>query len=100
MTSPREIAETIYVQGKWSGTNLNEKTWSVAWIESLLAEALDEAKEQGMYYGLGKESLKLIKDAVAAEREACLRIVEEGWHTTPLGTVEEIAEQIRRRGEG
>lgn len=36
--------------------------------------------------------------AAAAEREACAKVAEEAWKTTPLGTAEEIAAQIRQRG--
>lgn len=75
MNTAKKLAEKIYLQGKWSGTNQGTQTWSVSWIESVIDEFL---KDDHAPWCVRTEDAELMEqEAVLAERERCAKIAED-----------------------
>lgn len=77
MTDLKDLAKKIYFQGKWSGTNSSERTWSVSWIEALLGEAMGEAAKEATRRLHGKVEASIVEQAKAIAYEDAAKIAEE-----------------------
>lgn len=96
--------EEIIKMAKQAGFYINDElTITSPFIEDIcispmlkeFAKLVAEKEHERFFDAAMKSTEKAVDVAMALEREACAKIVEEPWQGSPKG----IAEQIRARGQ-